>query len=386
METAIAVQLRFELDEKKPDKSLIKVKTIRVASEDTVYAFPPDIQSLEHHTELSNLPIVKNATKNLVKYRNLKLTLPVSIAPLYFDFEGNCVFKGRYLNEKEELPHLDTSVPESVSSSAELHSILEKLTRQLQVKEQAKEVNLSTIQKLFVLEKFDGKGNANEWITMFENECIRHRVTEEAKKIQILRLFLIENATEWYSSAIYKITIRGEWDLWRKSFLETYGDKSWRSVHHAYTYRFICGSYLDYALKKERLLLEMEPQMTIRSRINHIVVGLPIVIQDKLDKEEIISTEQLMNQLRRYTQGYSKKVDDEKNNQNETPAKLDTTGRVDFRSFDKNQRTERKPCTYCASVGFNNRFHPLELCRIRKNAEKSVNLTETTVQEIPKNE
>lgn len=121
-----------------------------------------------------------------------------------------------------------------------------------------------------------------------------------------MRLFLEQNASEWYSSTLCKLTLLGKWEDWRDSFLQTYGDKSWRSVHYAYTFKFINGSLLDYALKKERLLLETEPHMSNISRINHIVVGLPLHIQDRINKEEINTTEQLMNQLRRYTQSYSR--------------------------------------------------------------------------------
>lgn len=66
------------------------------------------------------------------------------------------------------------------------------------------------------------------------------------------------------------------------------------------------GSLLDYALKKLGLLLEAEPAMSDRSRIHHIVVGLPFHIQDRLNKEEIICSERLMNQLRRFSQNYPK--------------------------------------------------------------------------------
>lgn len=47
---------------------------------------------------------------------------------------------------------------------------------------------------------------------------------------------------------------------------------------------------IDYALKKERLILKVESQTMEYSRINQIVTGLPVYVQDKLDREEIHDT------------------------------------------------------------------------------------------------
>ena len=81
-----------------------------------------------------------------------------------------------------------------------------------------------------------------------------------------------------------------------------------------YNYKYINGSLIDYALKKERLLLEIENSMSNMSRINLIVMGLPLNIQDKLDKEEITNTDLLMNRIRMYDTGYNKQ---KKRRQNE---------------------------------------------------------------------
>lgn len=142
------------------------------------------------------------------------------------------------------------------------------------------------------------------------------------------------------------------------------------------------GSLLDYALKKEKLLLQTEPTMSDRSRINHIVVGLPFYIQDRLDKEEIQTTEQLMNQLRRYTQAYPKKKGDE------IKSSSDRTKR-DTSSSERKGFMEKRPCTICQSKGYPGRYHPLDLCRNKGySEEKRVNLNEfdeVNVQEQEKN-
>lgn len=212
-------------------------------------------------------------------------------------------------------------------------------------------------------------------MNFFERECIRNQVNEDEKKIQVLRLFVEDNAKEWYSANMAKLTLDSEWEDWKRSFIETYADKSWKFVHYAYSYKWINGSWLDYALKKENLLLETEPRMSVCSRINHIVIGLPIYIQDKLDKEEISTTEKLMNQLRRYSQAPTKGPKSEKQEMKKSP-KISKT-------------EERKPCKICELQGKYNRYHPTELCWNKSSnyERKNVNAVELEIEkEETKNE
>jgi len=201
-----------------------------------------------------------------------------------------------------------------------------------------------------------------------------------------MRLFLMGNAVEWHRASLHKLSLESKWIDWRNSFLKTYGDKSWRFVQYAYTYRYIKGSYLDYALKKERLLLETDTQMSVRSRINHIVVGLPSYIQDKLDKEVIVSTELLMNQLRRYSETYHQELKT-KLNIKESPAELERSNSLRNHKPQAsigNPQSHRKACSYCSSAGFPNRYHPEDVCRTKKNigvSEKSVYLAEPIEEE-----
>uniref|UniRef100_T1HT13 RNA-directed DNA polymerase n=1 Tax=Rhodnius prolixus TaxID=13249 RepID=T1HT13_RHOPR len=294
----VRVRIRFEVGEER-NNVVIRVASIRLMSEDTTYVFPTHLQHSDLHEELFSIGTVKNVCKALIKvgqFRNIMVTLPSEIVPLYLDDNLNFVFRSTYLEElsMEQTLISGKKIPiTAVENQTELIKIIEKLTTKLDAKEN-KQVDLTHIHKQFILQKFQGKENAIEWITLFEKECNRCEVTTDHTKIQILRLFLEQNAVEWYSSTLCKLTLTGEWKDWRESFIQTYGDKSWRSVHYAYTFRFIKGSLLDYALKKERLLLETEPKMSDRSRINHIVVGLPLYIQDRLDKEEIQATESLI--------------------------------------------------------------------------------------------
>lgn len=81
------------------------------------------------------------------------------------------------------------------------------------------------------------------------------------------------------------------------SFLNVFVDKGWFNVRKAYNYKYLGGSLVDYVLTKERLCLESEKNGTVISRINMIVVGLPLEIQDKLDRGIITTMEILFTEI-----------------------------------------------------------------------------------------
>ena len=292
------------------------VTMIKFVGESTDYLFPFYAQHESSHKELFQIGIVKNACKSMSKegqYRNLSVMLPEEVSALYTDNELNFVFKTHYLEEFVEKKNttemdLSTSVQHDTEDKNELINLCNDLKAQLQVRE----ISLADIEKKFILDKFTGKQqNAKEWLVQFEKECDRYKITEENKKVQTLRLFLEEGAKEWYSSNLRKLAL-SEWSDWSTSFLLVYADKSWTNVRFAYNYKYINGSLTEYALKKERLLLEIESSMSDISRINLIVMGLPFNIQDKLDKEEINSTDLLLNRIRMYDTGYNKQKREDK--------------------------------------------------------------------------
>jgi hypothetical protein len=222
---------------------------------------------------------------------------------------------------------------------------------------------LSDIEKKFVLDKYSGKNgqNAKFWLEDFEEECIRYNIHKDEEKITCLRLFLTGNSEDWYTTTKYKLGLK-DWKVWSNSFLRTYSNRGWSNVRYAYSFKYIegFGSMIDYALKKERLLLECERTMTEESRISHIVVGLPTHIQNKLDKEIIETTEDLMNEIQKYN---SSTISHEFNPK-KGPNKNTTTK--------EEARKDHTPCHICTTLGKPNRFHPTKDCW---NRNKTVNLT-----------
>ena len=82
-----------------------------------------------------------------------------------------------------------------------------------------------------------------------------------------------------------RLTLESEWELWKDNFSETYTDKGWVPVRNAISFKYISGLLLDYALKKERLLLEMDQTINQKTLINLIAAGLPNFITDKIDQK-----------------------------------------------------------------------------------------------------
>jgi hypothetical protein len=260
---------------------------------------------------------------------------------------------------------LEEQVQGKITNESVSEEMLTNKIKELQLLITTKEISLSEIEKKFVIDKFNGRNqNVESWLQDFEKECIRFHINSDEKKIQCLRLFLEGSALDWYGSMKHKLNIEN-WNQWSKLFLKTYSDRGWSRVRYAYSYKYITGygSMLEFALKKERLLLECEKTMTETSRISHIVFGLPVNIQDKLDKEEIKTTEDLMNYIQKFDSSVT------------TLTKNKEAGlslpRLNYK---------RSPCYICAKLGKPDRFHLPDICRnkqrFQKNQTSAVNLAE----------
>ncbi len=170
--------------------SIINIKSIQstVVDQDDIYVFPSDLQSISKHTELYEILVIKSGIKSLTRrgqYRNLKVTLPDTVASLYFDAEKNVCFKGNYL-DKFVPPDKNQRLPPQSQGQAT----------------QKKKKSLTSLVKDMALEKFSMKSqNAAMWVTLFEKECVRMEVALH-KYSEVLRLFLEGSAAEWFSLSL----------------------------------------------------------------------------------------------------------------------------------------------------------------------------------------
>lgn len=63
-------------------------------------------------------------------------------------------------------------------------------------------------------------------------------------------------------------------------------------------FKYIQGSMLEYALKKERLVLEINKSIDTQTLIYLIATGLPNFIMDRIDRESLKEVNDLFNCIR----------------------------------------------------------------------------------------
>jgi len=203
---------------------------------------------------------------------------------MYVDEDDNPIFRETLLLQW---------VPKSSSSSS--FSTVES-KQQDTAQGDPKVRSLASIAKDMIVEKFrTRRTNATSWIDVFKSECIRVELELE-KRWQIIRLFLEGVALDWYDASRQTLD-HNNWDIWRNSFLDSFSDKGWSAARSAFSYKYISGSLGEYALKKQSLLINLHRNIDDTMKIYHIVTGLPISIQIKLDRSEISSTNELLHKL-----------------------------------------------------------------------------------------
>ena len=110
----------------------------------------------------------------------------------------------------------------------------------------------------------------------FEKECIRFNVTTDETKIEILRLFLEKSCLDWYSSLATKLTTNSE-----------------------FAFRYKEGLLIDYAIKKERLILDINKSINPKTLIDLIATGLPEFILNKINRDDLEDSTDLVNEIRK---------------------------------------------------------------------------------------
>jgi len=216
------------------------------------------------------------------------------MSKIYLDEDKNLQFNDIYL---EEITEKTKIVEPSISETNQaLEKLLEKLLDNKQSKSEVQ--NLGTITKDFMIDKFSGRSsNANQWMEIFNKECGRFQINDDKKKIEILKHFLECSGTEWYSCMLIKHTIESEWDTWEKNVCNTFANKEWSPIRYALAFKYQTGSLLEYALKKEKLLLEVRKSIYTGTLIDLIAFGLPNYVADKIDRETLQGTEDLYNEI-----------------------------------------------------------------------------------------
>lgn len=354
-------KFEFKVKAAEDPKSNIICITSITKDDKHIFKIPEKFQPVNLHETIYKSQVYQSIKTTLQK-RHEKRQIWISMSPeikdTYMDQDGNMQFRGYLLEEfivEEHKPGPSYGITEEALSKI-LDSFAEK---KIGV---SKPQNLTNLSEKFVIDKFSAKtSNVLQWMNNFEAECMRFEITEDVKKIEIFKLFLSDSCMDWYSSMLIKHTINSEWKTWRKLFCETYADKGWTPVRYAMLFKYRQGTLLDYALRKERLLLEINKSMDKTTLIDLIVIGLPNFIADKIDRHCLKETEDLFNNLRglEHLIKTNKKIPDKKieNSENKFKGKYEKNG--------------LQPCPICEKENRGSRYHPESLCWFKnKNIEK----------------
>lgn len=331
------------------------------------FIIPEQYQHMDVHKEIMKSEVfkkIKNSLKNRHDKRQVWITLTEEMKTRYIDESGNIAIENYLL---EEIPYQQQSTSQSKTQVPQVDENLVKILEKLsQKKEENNESNLNKVSEKFVIDKFNGKNmNITQWITTFESECDRLKITEDIEKIEILRLFLVDSCKDWYSSMLIKNSLDSKWEIWKETFLESFADKGWSSIMYALNYKFLNNSLLDYALKKERILLETNKNIDKITLINLIAAGLPVFIRDKLDRQNLKNTEDLFNELKKYEHLiHNKNVGGKKNATN-----------LEYKTIDK------KPCRICENKGKKNRYHAENSCWYKGQQNTTNSILEVEINE-----
>lgn len=363
-------KLKFEFVVKPaedPKTNVICITSIMDA-DGNVFLIPEQLQPIKQHTELIKTQTFQKVRATLQKRheeRRVWISLTSELRDTYTDEDGNMQFKGYLL---EESTSKTQQVLTKEMSTETLTKILESLAES---KKESKQSNLKKLSEKLVIEKFTKKtSSVTQWMEIFEAECKRIGINEDIEKIQVFRLFIEDSCQDWYNSMLIKYTINSEWCNWKKKFCETYVDKGWSPIRYAFLYKYRQGTLLEYALKKERLLLEVNKLLDKRTLIDLIVIGLPNFIADEIDRNTLNDTEDLFSSIRGLEHLMNNK----------------TMGKkvIDWESKTKENNLKGRPCRICEKEKKGTRYHSESVCwfknkdndRSKKQPIRSVNNSE----------
>ncbi|XP_060807701.1 uncharacterized protein LOC132903421 [Amyelois transitella] len=314
------------------------------------YLIPEKLQPARLHEQVIKTQVYLKL-KDTIHKRHDKRQVWIRVTPeirgAYMDEDGNMQFKGYLLEE------CDIQKPAACISEEAMTEFFENFNACK--KETGKSYNIKKLTEKFVLQKFNKKtSNVTQWLDIFEMECTRMSITEDSVKIEALRLFLEDSSLDWYSSMLIKYTLNSEWSTWKENFCETFADRGWSPVRYAILFKYRQGSLMEYALKKEKLLLEINKTMDSSTLIDLIATGLPNFIADKIDRCNIKETKDLFNNIRGLEHLANKKY---LNN---------NAGNLGNKNKEKD--SNYKPCRICEKENKGSRYHPESLCWFKNNS------------------
>ncbi|XP_052740284.1 uncharacterized protein LOC112046454 [Bicyclus anynana] len=352
-------KLKFEFVVKTgedPKTNVICITSIMDADKNR-FLIPVKLQPVKLHTELIKTQTFQKVKATLQKRheeRQVWISLTPELRDTYADEDGNMQFNGYLLEES-------TSKIQQVSTNEMSTETLTKILESFaESNKESKQSSLKKLSEKFVIEKFTKKtSSVTQWMDIFEAECNRLGIKDSIEKIQVFRLFLEDSCQDWYNSMLIKYTINSEWDNWKIKFCKTYEDKGWSPIRYAFLFKYRQGTLLEYALKKERLLLEVNKSLDTRTLIDLIVIGLPNFIADEIDRNALKDTEDLFSSIRGLEHLRDKKIVGKKVVEWENKTK----------EKNLNSLHDKRPCRICEKEKRGTRYHSESVCWFKNKVD-----------------
>lgn len=348
-----------EADNMNEKNTVLNLKRIKAADEETWYSFPNEFQGMNNHRELVDVQCVKsavNSIKSRGQFRNINIIFSSELEKIYKDDAGNFVFNEYMLEEYQTLP--STQPSEMSASYTELVTCMNKLAVD-------KDESLREIMKHFSIEKFSTRNkNVEAWVNSFEKEANRF-LLNGPKLIQAFRLCLDASMNDWFLNAQRRLGLETAWNSWKEDLISTFSDLSWKQIRYAYNFRYLFGSYVEFVVKKERILLELDHEIPEEIKLNLIVLGLPTQIQNSFNRSSVLTVRDLIRKLKKFEGESPKQI----YNNEETSSKNGVSKSIPLKmnkppSIVKSS-TEKTPCSICERYAKGKRYHSENSCWFR---------------------
>lgn len=140
--------------------------------------------------------------------------------------------------------------------------------------------------------------------------------------------------------------------------MENLENEGWSSIKYALSFKYKDGSLLAYAIRKEKLLLQVRKTIDVGTLIDMIAVGLPDSVTDRIDREKLASSEDLFREVSGLEHLVNKRQLNEKIKKQEN----------------------KNPCSICEQLKKGIRYHPEASCwfKNKENEIKRGNLSRST--------
>jgi len=383
------------------------------------FLFESRSQSEVFHPEIFNLNKVKEMKSVILNKRTIQIELDENLTKKYLDqSKEDFKFNEKYLLEEEEddvnksesesqiekkffeqLSNLEKLIKIKDESFSKIKDektdtvLQDKKIKELELKIQLVElerlkinqavpaqrsdvqVDIYKIEKRFNLDKFEGRSDVRDFLIQFEEQCVKFSLFDDQIKLDLIKNFVNDKVNDWLAVQFKRYPNMNWYDL-KSKLLKVYANQGWVESTKAINYGYLGGKLSEYAIKKQKLLLDQEASLSDSFIIKLIVAGLPKGLFEKLNKNELLSVDDLLAELIRMEGEFVFfKKEMTKSNQTKDVRRIQTQDVKRIQSL----KSSNKYCTKCKTTTHN--FEECWFNKDDKEKKKMINTIEIDLNE-----